>query len=383
LLTTPYSVSKNRFPLTAEFAWKEVVPEELRNEVISDHHSAPTAGHLGIHKTYLRLALCYFWPHMHADVASLVSKCSVCLAVKAPNHATLGEMGRPKQCSRPFQMISIDFIGPLPRSRKQNTFLFVVVCCFSKYSMMFPLRKATADAVIKILEDEWFLVHGVPQTVLLDNGSQFISNSLNNLFRHYKVPNVFFTAKYSPQVNTVERYNKTILTCITSFIENDHRSWDTKLRKIQFAMNNSVNESTGYTPTFIVHGRELVTCGSHYVNPNLDDEIIFLPRDIYCDNIGYLASVFSEVQASLYDAFIKNTSRYNLRRKRAEFNINDTVWKRTFYQSDKDNYFSKKLAPKFIKCKVIDKKSPLIYRLEDMSGNDLGLWHIKDLKLTK
>lgn len=380
---TLFRLSKNTIKnnLNTEFSWKEVVPLELREEVLSENHSEPTAGHLGIFKTYHRLSLRYFWPGMHADVIKFVSSCSVCLSHKLPNHTTLGEMGRPKQCSRPFQMISIDFVGPLPSSRKQNAYLLVVVCCFSKYCMAFPMRRATADGVIKHLEDSVFLVHGVPQTIFLDNGSQFISKQLDGFFKKYKIPNIFFTPKYTPQVNTVERYNKTIMTCISTFIENDHRSWDVNLAKIQFAMNNSVNEATGYTPSFLVHGRELVTCGSHYVDADVGNEIVFLPRDIYSENLGHLSGIFSNVQASLWRSHLKNTSRYNLRRKAAEFEVDDIVWKRTYFQSDKDSHFSKKLAPKFTKCRVKAKLSPLVYHLEDMSGKDLGKWHIKDLKL--
>lgn len=376
-----FRLARNKCVLTSEFSWKEVVPKEMREHVISENHDEPTAGHLGIQKTYLRLALRYYWPGMYADVLKFVSSCSSCLSYKLPNHSTLGVMGRPKQCSRPFQVISIDFVGPLPSSRKQNSYLLVVVCCFSKYVMMFPMRRATAEGVIKHLEDSVFLVHGVPQTIFLDNGSQFISKNLDNFFKKYRIPNVFFTPKYTPQVNTVERYNKTVMTCVSCFIEDDHRLWDVNLPKIQFAMNSSVNEATGYTPAFLVHGRELVTCGSHYLDSELGDELLFLPRDIYSDNIGHLAIIFNKVQAALWHAHQKNSSHYNLRRKPAEFEVNDIVWKKTYYQSDKDKYFSKKLAPKFTKCRVTVKKSPLVYQLQDMSGKDLGVWHIKDLRL--
>lgn len=50
--------------------------------------------------------------------------------------------------------------------------------------------------------------------------------------------------------------------------------------------------------------------------------------------------------------------------------------------SDKSQHFAKKLAPKFIKCLITEKKSPLVYVLQDMSGKDLGAWHIKDFKMS-
>lgn len=193
--------------------------------------------------------------------------------------------------------------------------------------------------------------------------------------------NVFYTPLYTPQVNSVERYNKTIMTAVSTFIENDHRSWDTNIPKIQFALNSAVNEVTGYTPSFLVFGRELVSCGSHYVDEDLADQIIFVPRDEYAENLGHLRKTFDNVQAALIKAHSRNCHTYNLRRKDVDFNVGDTIWKRTFYQSDKDNRFSKKLAPKFIKCRIVKKHSKFVYKLEDMSGHKLRAWHVKDFKL--
>lgn len=371
---------KSKNSLTSEFDWKEVIPAESRMTVVAQNHSEPTAAHFGIFKTHKRLTLRYFWPRMHADVAGYISKCDICNAYKLSTYGTLGKMGRPKECSKPFQALSVDLVGPLPSSKKQNMYILVINCIFSKYCLFFPLRRATAQSVLKLLEDHVLLVHGVPQTVILDNGCQFISKELDTLFKNYKIPNIHFTPRYTPQVNTVERYNKTIVTAISMFVKDDHRTWDVNLAKIQFAMNNSVNEVTGFTPSFLVHGRELVTCGSHYLDNDEPNGVLCLPRDAYAENLGYLAKIFDEVQTALYRSHVKNAQRYNLRRKEMEFNAGDTVWKRCYLQSDKDAHFSKKLAPKYTKCKITKKRSPLVYELKDLSGKNLGAWHIKDLK---
>ncbi|KOB67148.1 Retrotransposable element, partial [Operophtera brumata] len=182
-------------------------------------------------------------------------------------------------------MMSMDLVGPLPVTRKQNTFLLVLTCCFSKYCMIFPIRRATAEIISHILEEKVFLVHGIPSTLLMDNGRQFTSNTMRHLFSTYKIPNIYYTPLYTPQVNMVERYNKTIITAVSTFIEADHRTWDTNIPKIQFALNSAVNEVTGYTPSFLVFGRELVSCGSHYLDTDLESNIIFTPRDNYAENL--------------------------------------------------------------------------------------------------
>lgn len=195
---TLYRFMKSSNALLTEFDWKTVVPSEARKEIISKNHNEPTSGHFGVFKTYKRLALRYYWPGMRQDVINFIANCETCLAYKHPTHGTFGKMGRPKDCSRPFQVLSIDLVGLLPNSRKQNSYVFVVTCCFSKYCLLFPLRRATADLVSKNLEDNVFLVHGIPQTVILDNGCQFISRELDRLFSKYKVPCVHFTPKYTP-----------------------------------------------------------------------------------------------------------------------------------------------------------------------------------------
>lgn len=378
-----YRYMKSLNPLTRDFEWKEVVPSESRQDIMEMNHSDPKAAHLGVYKTYRRIALTYFWPNMLKDVTNLVNNCDACISHKHANHATLGLMGRPKGCSRPFQMISVDLVGPLPVSSKQNTMLLVVTCCFSKYSLLFPIRRATAEVVTRILEEHVFLVHGIPTTVLMDNGKQFISKKLQLLFSQYKIPNIHYTPKYTPQVNLVERYNKTIMTAVSTYIEKDHRKWDVNIPKIQFALNTAVSEVTGYTPSFLVYGRELVTCGSYYLDTDTTDDIIFSPRDPYAENVGKLRSIFDQVQSSLLKAHNRNSGHYNLRRKNVEFNVGDIIWKKTYFKSDKDNKFSKKLAPKYQKCQIKTKLSPLVYVLKDMQGKDLGSWHVKDFKITK
>lgn len=74
-----------------------------------------------------------------------------------------------------------------------------------------------------------------------------------------------------------------------------------------------------------------------------------------------------------------NPKSYNLRKRQVELKIGQFVYKRTFYLSNKAKNFSSKLAPKFIKCVVTAKRSPLVYALSDLDGKCLGNYHIKDI----
>lgn len=182
----------------------------MRSKIITENHCEPTAGHLGVFKTHRWLCLRYYWPGMHKDVLDFVKACDVCRAYKRSTQATPGLMGKPKVCSKPFQVVSLDLVGALPRSWSGYTFLMVVTCCFSKYTLLFPLRRATLSLVASHFEKHVILSHGVPETVILDNGTQMTGSDFRNMVSRYNIPKLHYCPKYTPQVNLVEHYNKTL-----------------------------------------------------------------------------------------------------------------------------------------------------------------------------
>ncbi|CAG9120633.1 unnamed protein product [Plutella xylostella] len=346
-----YRYTKSNSTLTSDFDWKEVIPPEERLNVIIKNHDTPMGAHMGAEKTYKRLRLRYFWPGMYGDVADHVAKCDICKSYKHQNQLTPGLMGEPKVCRRPFQCISMDLVGPLPRSRQQHEHLLVVVCCFTKYCLLFPLRRATSKNVAGILEDHIFLVHGIPQTVIADNGPQFIGHEVKDLFLKYNIPQVHYTPIYTPQVNTVERYNRTVVTAIATMVGSDHRTWDCHLAEIQFAMNTAVNDTTGFSPFMLVHGREAVPDGRVYGDVEDIDDIQLSSRSEYMQKLRGLKEVFVRVDSELQKSHSRNARYYNRRRRDACYNTGDFVWRRTHNRSDADKFIALKLAPKFEKCK--------------------------------
>ena len=51
-------------------------------------------------------------------------------------------------------------------------------------------------------------------------------------------------AKYYPQTNPTELYNRTIKQIIKAYLQNDHATWDDNVDDLKFAINTSKNAST-------------------------------------------------------------------------------------------------------------------------------------------
>lgn len=234
--------------------WKLCVASHLRERVLHENHNQPAAGHLGIRKTVNRVCNRYFWPGMVRDVAKFVRSCESCQRYKPSQDAPAGEMlvTIPEE---PWATVCADFVGPLPRTKHGNTMLLVLFDRFSKWVELVPLRKATAEGVVKIFRERILARFGTPKVFITDNGSQFTSRILKKYLQGIGVRQQF-TAPYCPQENPTERANRTIKTMIAQISKNQQNKSDEHLPEISLALNTSVSKSTGYSPAYLVQCRE-------------------------------------------------------------------------------------------------------------------------------
>lgn len=362
--------------------WKIVVPTKNRAEIFRMYHNDATAGHLGVSKTLSRILELYYWPNIRREVYKYVRKCVICAANKSTNLPRAGLMGAYRNINFPFQLISADLLGPYPRSKNGNRYVLVVVDWFTKYVLVRPLSRATSSAIIKFLENDVFLVYGVPQIFVCDNGSQFTSREFTKLMEKYKVQKVWYNANYHPQVNFTERVNRVIVTAIRSYVNENHKNWDMSIYQVAQAIRLAKHDVTGYPPAFLNFARNIPLSGDYYgkFSENANNVFTIGEKNQLINDLQELPNLYVEVRKRLLQAYQRNVKHYNLRKRSLRFFPGDRVWKRNYTLSDAANNYAAKLAPRYIPCIVKKVLSKLVYNLTDLEGNNVGNWHIKDLK---
>lgn len=360
-------------------AWKLVIPKEDRRNIIVAAHVPSTSGHMGVFKTFARLAEKYYWPKMRNDVADFVRKCKVCASYKVSQEIPADKMASHPKPDRPWEVISTDIVGPLPRSKHGNSFILVVTDYLSKFSLLFSLRKATSEAVVRKIESEVFLIFGVARVIICDNGPQYKSKHFLNFAGRYQC-RLKFNASYHPRANPTERVNRVIKTMLAMYVSDNHRSWDENLDQIACAIRTAKHEVTKLTPYFINFGRNMILSGADYKSGELLDLEDGTQTGELSRNDTF-RKMFEDVRRRLEVAGQKSTDRYNLRRRHVEYLPNQLVWRKNYVLSDAAKYFSHKLAPKYVGPFQIHKRiSPWTYELRDSLGALKGVWHVKDLK---
>lgn len=79
---------------------------------------------------------------------------------------------------------------------------------FNKFRLFFPLRLATATKVSKIMEEQIFLIFGVPELSKANNRVGYKSKEFLKLMKDYKVK-FYFTPLFCLDKNPTQRYNRT------------------------------------------------------------------------------------------------------------------------------------------------------------------------------
>ncbi|KAL0537310.1 hypothetical protein IC582_026287 [Cucumis melo] len=154
------------------------VPEDsaVKIELLTEAHSSPFTMHPGSTKMYQDLRRAYWWRNIKREVADFVSRCLVCLQVKAPRQKPGGLLQPLGVLEWKWESVSMDFITGLPRTLKGYTVIWVVVDKVTKSTHFIPRKSTyTASKWRQLYMTEIVRLHGVPVFIISDRDARFKS----------------------------------------------------------------------------------------------------------------------------------------------------------------------------------------------------------------
>ena len=143
-----------------------IVPKAMRSEILSRIHSS----HQGVASCLRKAKDIVFWPGMKSEVKALVERCPVCGEFQAKNASQ--PMQSHQIPDRPWSKVATDLFTLSGKN------YITVVDYFSDFVEVSELEGTTSHAVIQVLKEQ-FSRHGIPDTVVSDNGSQFSSQEFH------------------------------------------------------------------------------------------------------------------------------------------------------------------------------------------------------------
>nr|XP_054917172.1 uncharacterized protein K02A2.6-like [Dermacentor andersoni]XP_054921513.1 uncharacterized protein K02A2.6-like isoform X1 [Dermacentor andersoni] len=208
--------------------------------------------HQGIVRTKQLLRERYWWPQMDSTVEQYVKHCHVCkLADKSakPHVAPLQPVEWP---NGPWQKLGMDIIGPLNMSYPR--YLVTLVDYYSKWPEVLGTNSISTDDVIKLLD--WaFSREGLPDSIVTDNGPQFVSKQFKDYLKEKGIAH-FFSSNYYPQGNgQIERFNRVIKEHL-QVARLEGRDASKSISEFLGSYRITPHATTGLSPAFLLHGRQ-------------------------------------------------------------------------------------------------------------------------------
>lgn len=194
---------------------------------------------------------------MHKDVGAYVNNCVICAIGKTQQKQKKAPQ-RPHSPKFPWQMVSIDVLGPYPEAKLTRTkYILIVEDIFTKWVEAFPMRRIETKDVIRVLRSEIFSRFGWPESLVTDNGSVFISRNMQTFCEENKIQH-WFSACYHQRANPVERRVQELKKVLGILLTNEKVVlWQETLPIALQVLRGRINRATGESPASLVLGYEI------------------------------------------------------------------------------------------------------------------------------
>ena len=133
---------------------------------------------------------------------------------------------------------------------------------FSKFHVLFPLQRKTAEEVSRLLEERVLAYFGPPKIFHSDNGREFVNQLIRAMFDRWGGDVTFINGRprHSQSQGLVERGNRTVEQKIAAMkydegITGDHYPWAAWLPRIMFAINSQQQGTIKDSPYRVVFGK--------------------------------------------------------------------------------------------------------------------------------
>jgi hypothetical protein len=212
----------------------------------------------------------------------------------------------------------MDFITNLSSSKTFDS-VFVVVDRLTKMAHFMPCNKTIiGEETARLFMDNIYKYHGLPDEIISDRGSQFISKFWQSLFKILKVK-IKLSSAYHPQTDRqTEWVNQVFEQYLHCTINYHQDNWTELLPLAKFAYKNTDQGITQQTPFFVNYG----------YHPKFDQFNFNKVENLV---VVYLATRLSEIHMEMKDKLFEaqdqqkdNTDKS--RKAHLVINIGDKEW---------------------------------------------------------
>ena len=213
-------------------------------------------GHLGVKKTLKLFRQRFEGVQEKALCQAIVSSCEGC---------QLGSDYKPRDLPQgkiesvsPWDVISIDVMGPFVPGRKGEQFILSVIDCFSRYLTLISIKDHNATTMSQSLFERVVGYFGCPRKILSDRGTEFTGRVWGEMMELLGIQHILTSPCYPQGNGIIEQSHRTVGNMVRAQLAyRDDREWVDVLPGIMLIYNEMKQENHGYTASQIMWGKNI------------------------------------------------------------------------------------------------------------------------------
>ena len=228
--------------------FRPYIPRRLRPTVFKIFHGSV---HLGPEKTHNQIRRTYYWPKMKSDIEHWAAHCPRCQKNKITRHNRQSLSNFPSEPGR-LNILHIDLVGPLPNIQR---FAYIVTIRDRNTGFLVtaPIPNKTSEIVIEAIEVHFISKFGIPETIITDQGREFVSHKFSAFCERLGIWHKTTTAYHPQAQGKIERMHRILKSSIRAL--NEPASWHRSLPYITLQINNQTSGINSFTPFQFTFGQ--------------------------------------------------------------------------------------------------------------------------------
>ena len=226
------------------------IPEICVDQIITLYHLSLFSGHQGVFKTYLTMADKLFIPDLMHYLCSYIKGYHICQLSKKDKIPNRHFQKRINLNYRPLSRLSMD-LKVMPKSYRGHKFILCVIDEMPNNHITIPIHQARSEEIGDVLIDNVISKYGIPEYMIMDQDSAFISTIMGHLFKRLNIK-IKTVAPFNHQSLQAEHRFKSLSSILTKHLTEQGPMWPKFLPLATLAYNNLANHS----PYELVFGRK-------------------------------------------------------------------------------------------------------------------------------
>ena len=299
----------------------------------------------------------YYWSGMKRHVGDFVRRCLMCHQVKAEHQRPVGLLQPLEIVEWKWEHITMDFVTHFPRTSRKHDAIWVIVDRLTKLAHFLAVRMTfTLEEFCRLYIREIVRLHGGPVSIVSNRDPRFTAQFWKS-FQKAMGTQLSISIAFHPQTDGQLERTIQILEDMLRNVLDLKGCWEEHLPLIEFAYNNSYQESIQMAPYEALYGRP---CRSPICWTEVGESSITGP-----DLIRDTSEKVGMIRKCLLTAQSRQKSYVDVRRRPLEFKEGDHVFLKVMPKRGVIRFGKQgKLSPRYIgPFEVLERVGMVVYRL--------------------